>query len=102
MTDQPEAQPQPQPWIGPAEQKYANAVNVGAGPFDLMLVFGLAQAVTVGSPGLQAHEITEVVRVSMSWGHAKSMIPLLAKMVADYEQQYGEVPAPGFGENWKA
>jgi len=46
--------------------------------------------------------LEEVARVSMSWGHAKSMIPLLAKMVADYESKYGEVPAPGFGDNWRA
>jgi hypothetical protein len=37
----------------------------------------------------------------MSWGHLKSMIPLLARMVADYESRVGEIPAPGFEDNWK-
>lgn len=64
-----------------------------------MLLFGLQEA----APGVgesQPPAIKEVVRVSMSWGHAKSMIPLLAKMVADYEQKYGQVPAPGFDDIW--
>lgn len=67
-----------------------------------MLIFGLMQA-SPSSPGKPpVQRIGEVARISMSWGHAKSMIPLLAKIVADYESQYGEVPAPGFGEHWKA
>lgn len=91
----------PQPtWDGPAEPVYANAMSVNGGAFDVMLIFGLMQAAPA-NPGQAVQRIGEVARVSMSWGHVKSMIPLLAKMVADYESTYGEVPAPGFGDNWK-
>lgn len=89
-------------WKGPAQQVYANAVTIGGGPFDVMLTFGLQQAVVTGASGEQPAVVEETVRVSMSWGHAKSMIPLLARLVADYESKYGEVPAPGFGDNWRS
>lgn len=46
-------------------------------------------------------EVHAVVKVGMSWGHLKSMVPLLARMVASYEEQFGEVPAPGFDTMWK-
>lgn len=88
-------------WNGPANQVYANAVKIGGGGFDVMLTFGLQQVADAASEQNQP-PIGEVVRVSMSWAHAKSMIPLLARMVADYESKYGEVPAPGFGDNWRA
>jgi Protein of unknown function (DUF3467) len=81
---------------------YANVVGINGGPFDVMLIFGMMQAPPGGPPGERQAPIEEVVRVSMSWGTAKSMIPLLAKMVADYESKYGSVPAPGFEDNWGA
>jgi hypothetical protein len=34
----------------------------------------------------------------MSLSHAKSMLPLMAKVIADYEQKFGQIPAPGFGD----
>ncbi len=37
----------------------------------------------------------------MSLGHAKSMLPLLARAIADYESQVGEIPSPGFEEGSK-
>lgn len=89
-------------WNGPAQQVYANAVKINGGAFDVMLTFGLQQVPPNGAPEQEQPPVDEVVRVSMSWGHAKSMIPLLARMVADYESKYGEVPAPGFGDNWRA
>lgn len=88
------------PWEGPAPSFYANVVNIAGGPFDLVLVFG-KQDLTARKPDGQAM-IEEVARVGMSWAHAKSMIPLLARLVAAYEQEQGEIPAPGFDQNWKA
>jgi Protein of unknown function (DUF3467) len=88
----------PPSWTGEAPRIYTNAVAINGGPFDVILIFGLQES-AVGSG---EHSVEEVARISMSWGHAKSMIPLLAKMVADYESKYGEVPAPGFGDNWRA
>jgi len=87
----------PPPWTGESPRFYTNALAITGGAFDVMLIFGM-QEPTVGT-GNQS--IEEVARVSMSWGHAKAIIPLLAKMVADYESKYGEVPAPGFGDNWR-
>jgi hypothetical protein len=84
-----------------AELLYANSMAIAAGPFDVTLVFGQQDnaARTESNP---APASTEIVRISMSWAHAKSMIPLLARVVAQYEQQLGEIPAPGFDQNWKA
>ena len=74
---------------------------IAAGPFDVTLIFG-QQDNAARSPANPAPPSAELVRVSMSWAHAKSMIPLLARIVAEYEQQVGEIPAPGFDQNWKA
>jgi len=97
----------PQPSAGAAWEDqsqnlaYANAVTINGGPFDITLVFGRQDAPIPAQPGSPA-PVREVVRVSMSWAHAKSMIPLLARVVAQYEERFGEIPAPGFNENWKA
>lgn len=94
MSEEQTTQPE---WTGDAPRFYTNALAINGGPFDVMLIFGMQQANVGGGD----QPLEEVARVSMSWGHAKSIIPLLAKMVADYESKYGEVPAPGFGENWR-
>jgi hypothetical protein len=94
-------QPAPQPtWKGTAENVYTNAVAINGGPFDVTLVFGLQQQANPAQPA-EGAQVQEVVRVSMSWGHAKSMLPLLARVVADYESKVGEIPAPGFQEFWR-
>lgn len=80
---------------------FANALTINGGAFDVMLVFGRQDQPIPVVPNSQP-PVTEVVRVGMSWGHAKSMIPLLARMVAQYEERFGAVPAPGFDENWRA
>lgn len=88
-------------WVGSANRIYTNAVAVAGGPFDVTLTFGLQQQ---GPPaeGEAPNAVEQVVRVSMSWGHLKSMIPLIARLVAEYETKVGEIPSPGFGETWKA
>jgi hypothetical protein len=90
-----------QGWVGEqAEQLYANVLMAAAGPFDVTLIFGQQDnaARTRATPDVPNRE---VVRVAMSWAHLKSMIPLLARMVAEYETQMGEIPSPGFDQNWK-
>ncbi len=96
-----EDQPAQPPWTGPAGREYSNVLRITGGPFDVMLIFGLQQPAPEGA-GQHEPEVGEVARISMSWGHAKSMIPLLARVVADYESKFGEVPAPGFENNWRA
>ena len=83
------------------ELLYTNSMAIAAGPFDVTLLFG-QQDNAARSESTPAPATTEVVRVAMSWAHLKSMIPLMARVVAEYEQQLGEIPSPGFDQNWKA
>lgn len=72
---------------------YTNVVQMTAGAYDLVMDFGFKnpEQTQRGST-----EYETVVRVAMSLGHAKSMIPLLAQVIAQYEQQVGPITAPGF------
>lgn len=74
---------------------YANVVQMTTGPYDIVMDFGFKtpEQTTRGST-----EYETVVRVAMSLSHAKSMIPLLANLVSQYEQRVGTIPSPGFEE----
>ena len=74
---------------------YANVVQMTTSPFDLVMDFGFKtpEQVQRGST-----EYEHVVRVAMSLSHAKTMIPLLVNQITQYEQQIGQIPAPGFEE----
>ncbi len=74
---------------------YANVVQMTTGPFDLVMDFGFKnpQQTQRGST-----EYESVVRVAMSLAHAKSMVPILANVIATYEQQVGPITAPGFDD----
>jgi hypothetical protein len=77
---------------------YANVVQMTTGPFDLIMDFGFR------SPEQTQRGSTEyetVVRVAMSLAHAKSMVPILATVIAQYEQQVGPITAPGFEDSSK-
>jgi hypothetical protein len=74
---------------------YANVVDVTAGPYDLVMDFGFR---TPEQTKRQSTEYQTVVRVAMSLSHAKTMVPVLAKVIAAYEQQAGTIPAPGYEE----
>jgi hypothetical protein len=77
----------------PPDPVYANVVKITTGPYDLVMDFGFK------SPEEMERQVVEfhpTVRVAMSLAHAKSMIPLLAKLIAEYEERAGEIPAPGF------
>lgn len=79
----------------PPDLKYANVVQITTGPFDMVMDFGFKspERARTGSA-----EFDIVARVAMSLGHAKSILPLLAKQIADYEQRVGPITAPGFEE----
>lgn len=79
-----------------AEQLYANAVEMTVGPFDLIMDFGFKPP---ESTKRQSTEVEPVARIAMSLAHAKSMIPLLTNMIAQYEQNVGPITAPGFDDN---
>jgi hypothetical protein len=87
-------------WVGDtAELQYANVMKIAGGPFDVTLVFGQQDHTAGRQPGQTP--ASEVARIAMSWAHLKSMIPLLARVVADYETEVGEIPSPGFDQFWK-
>ena len=72
---------------------YANVVQITIGPFDLVMDFGFK---TPEQTQRGAMEYDSVVRVAMSLAHAKSMVPILPNVIAQYEQQDGPITAPGF------
>ncbi len=74
---------------------YANVVHMTAGAYDLVMDFGFR---TPEQTTRRSTEYESVVRVAMSLSHAKSMIPLLATLISQYEQQAGTIPSPGFDE----
>jgi len=79
----------------PTDPIYANVVQITTGPFDMIFDFGFKspERARAGSPDFDI-----VARVAMSLAHAKSILPLLAKQIADYEQKVGPITAPGFEE----
>jgi hypothetical protein len=68
-------------------------VQITTGPFDMVLDFGFKppERSRAGST-----EFEIVARVAMSLAHAKSMLPLLTKQIAEYEQRVGPITSPGF------
>ncbi len=84
--------------LEPPAPVYANVAHITTGPFDMILDFGFR------SPEQLAARPTEylvVARVAMSLAHAKSMLPILAKAIADYENRVGTITAPGFDDQAK-
>ncbi len=82
---------------------YANVVNMNIGPFDVTMDFGYQgpedrrEAVSEKTNP----NSTRVVRIAMSHAHAKSMIPIIAGLVANLESNLGTIPTPGFEEKSK-
>lgn len=73
------------------EVVYANQVQVTSGPFDLVMDFSFRV------PNDDDKETGKsVARVAMSLSHAKTMLPLLAGLIARYEDTVGTIPAPNF------
>lgn len=74
---------------------YTNLVRIHGGAYDVTIDF---QQQPPGEEGKPPPQGETQVRVSMSWSHLKSMIPLMVKLVAEYEKGYGTIPAPGFDD----
>jgi len=79
----------------PPDPVYANVVQITTGPYDIVMDFGFRPPEAIARNSTD-HAI--VSRVAMSLAHAKSMIPLLAKAIATYEQKVGPITTPGFDE----
>jgi len=72
---------------------YANVAQAYAGPYDLTLEFGHKHPEMLATQHYQP-----VCRVAMSLSHAKTLLPILAKLIANYETEFGTIPAPGFDQ----
>jgi hypothetical protein len=77
------------------EPIYANVLQITTGPFDMVFDFGFKSPERTRSGSA---DFDVVARVAMSLGHAKSMLPLLARQIAEYEEKVGPITAPGFEE----
>ena len=73
---------------------YTNVMQAHMGAFDLWIEFGHKSAEHQG----RAQQFDTVCTVAMSLSHAKSMIPILTRLIAAYESQFGPIPAPGYDE----
>lgn len=62
---------------------YADAVNIGMGPFGVVLML----AMQTGQPGAMP---TRVANLRMSLEHAKVLAMMLKKQLKVYEEQMGE------------
>jgi hypothetical protein len=82
------------------EPVYANVVEFTTGPYDIVLDFGF-RSPEAAKRGAEAGNYKIVSRVAMSLSHAKSMLPILARVIAEYEEQVGPITAPGFDEMGK-
>lgn len=77
---------------------YANVLRITTGAYDLVMDFGFS---TPEQTMQGSEEYEPMVRVVMSLAHAKTMIPILAQVIAQYEQQVGPITAPGFEDQPK-
>jgi hypothetical protein len=77
----------------PPPPVYANVVNFTLGAYDLVIDFGFK---TPEQSVKQSLDYEIVARIAMSLAHAKSMLPILARVIQQYESQVGPITAPGF------
>ncbi len=66
------------------ERVYTNAVQFYGGPFDITLDLGYRPASDV--------EPEMLVKVTMSWEHARVLHEILGRLVDDYESKVGLIP----------
>jgi hypothetical protein len=80
---------------------YSNAVNVAATLHDITVTFSQAvmMAFPEGVDGPHRPTLEPQCQVMMSYPHVKALLPLLSRAIADYENQFGEVPAPGINRS---
>lgn len=73
-----------------AQTIYANVAGASGGPFDLAVLFGY----TAGSPDDEEGRASPqwLLRVAMSWEHARALQRLLSEQIDKYEGQVGPIP----------
>lgn len=86
----------------PAPTMYSNVVSMHLGPFDLVIDFGFKSPEDVDAQQRGKGDSWDpVARIAMSHAHAKSMLPILARLISEFEKSQGTIPAPGFDEHNK-
>lgn len=85
---------------------YGNFVNIAVAAYDVTFTFVDKDFTDVPEHVLpemawRTNGVIPTCQVVMSVAHAKAMIPLIVKGIADYEQKFGVIPAPGFDESSK-
>jgi hypothetical protein len=83
---------------------YANLVNIATSPYDVTLTWIEADPTVLREDQIGPHamRMEAVAQVVMPLGHAKALIPLLVKVISQYETKFGQIPAPGFDETSKS
>ena len=75
---------------------YANVMEAHVGAFDFTIEFGYKPPEERGTA-----RYNKVCTVAMSLSHAKTMLPIITKLIAQYESNFGQIPAPGYDEQAK-
>jgi Protein of unknown function (DUF3467) len=86
----------PMPETGETPVYYANVMQAHVGAYDFVIDFGVKRPETAPSAAPEP-----ACRIIMSLGHAKTMLPIMARLIAAYEEQFGVIPAPGYEEKSK-
>jgi Protein of unknown function (DUF3467) len=71
---------------------YANVAGIRGGAFDLALEFG--HAIPPGA-NEDPQPPSWIVRVAMSWEHARALYGLLGENLEEYEKRVGQIPDIG-------
>jgi hypothetical protein len=71
------------------EVLYCNVLSVVISPFDFVFDFGYK---TPEQAKAKSVEYEIVARIAMSPQHAKSMLPILKRMIKEYEDKIGHIP----------
>jgi hypothetical protein len=76
------------------EKVYANQVQIYSNPFDIEVLFRRQQNARIEA-GASEPEVVDVVSVTMSPQHAKSLLRVLTGVVERYEETFGKLHDPG-------
>jgi hypothetical protein len=77
-----------------------SAFHAATGPYEITITWLDHDPTILPADQEGPHEPTvkAIAQTVLSYGAAKSLIPVLVKMIADYETKFGEIPSPGFDE----
>ncbi|MGO9027355.1 MAG: hypothetical protein ACLQOZ_01805 [Acidimicrobiales bacterium] len=79
---------------------HPSSLHLASGPFAVTITWLDADPTELpeGQLGPHGSPIRAIGQTVIPLGMAKAMIPLLVKMIAEYETKFGQIPSPGFDE----